>query len=207
MRFASVAGEATEEHESRDEDDDEQKNDPDECNVESLESKPGKEWDKEYGWRFATSALEDPEERDKENYELRHKAYLELVKGTSPWPDWFEPKVSMLPVGTKFQMAMSPNQKDDRPGGFGTFDEIDTLTEIRDDLAVLEEWKPEVHRVNVYRVTHPLPVYIGPVGPQVDPEECVLLTGRFSQFQMLVERQNRIKHIELVSSHPVKQVK
>ena len=37
----------------------------------------------------------------------------------------------------------------------------------------------------------------------MDPEACVLLPGRFSQFEMLVGKHNRIKHIDLVSSHPI----
>lgn len=100
-------------------------------------------------------------------------------------------------------MAMGATQPDNHPGGFGTFDEIDTLTEVRDDLAVIKAWKPDVQRVNTYRVTEILPVYVGPVGPQVDPQACALLPGRFSQFQMLVPRDKRMHHIELVGSHPI----
>lgn len=57
--------------------------------------------------------------------------------------------MSLLPVGTKFQMAMGATQQDSHLGGFGTLDEIDKLSEVRDDLAILQAWNPDVQRVNV----------------------------------------------------------
>jgi hypothetical protein len=171
------------------------------CNALSIDSQIGRTWSKHYGWRFDTSTAEDPEMRAAENKAAREAAYHNLVTKNSPWPDWFEPTLSLLPAGTLFQMAMSSAQPDNRPGGFGTFDEIDTLIEVREDLAVLKAWKPDVQRVNTYRVTEALPVNIGPVGPQIDPEACALLPGRFSQFQMVVPPQKRMNHMKLIESH------
>ena len=170
------------------------------CNAESLDSKPGQTWDEAYGWRFNTSTNPDENIRQQENRANREAAYTALVKGQSPWPDWFKPSVSLLPAGTLFQMAMSEGQGNDRPGGFGTFDEVDTLTEVRENLAVLRAWKKDVQRVNTYRVIQILPVHVGPIGPQVDPEACELYFGRFSQFEMLVAPAARNNYIEFVSS-------
>ncbi|MCK0128417.1 hypothetical protein [Erythrobacter sp. F6033] len=177
------------------------------CDYQSIESKPGQEWNEAYGWRYDTSQAASKEERDEENLANRKAAYEKLVKGQSPWPDWFEENdtISLLPVGTLFQMAMAKGQKDDQLGGFGTFDEIHSVSEVREDLAVLQAWKQDVDRVNRYRVVEVLPVRIGPIGPQVDPDGCKMLPGRFSQFQMLVASKTRTHYVEFVSSHPLEQ--
>ncbi|HEY6816138.1 MAG TPA: hypothetical protein VI168_11405 [Croceibacterium sp.] len=155
-----------------------------------MNSPPALEWIHEYGWRYP-------------NPQAAQAAYLLLVDGQSPWPDWFTPTVSALQPGTLFQMALSASQTDDHPGAFGTFDFIDDVSEVREDLAVLLAWKPDVQRVTTYRVTEPLPVLVGPIGPQVDPLACQLLQGRFSQFQMLVPAADRMKYLQVVSSRAI----
>lgn len=175
------------------------------CDAGSLDSKPGKVWGENYGWRYDTSTASDPATRDAENRASREKAYTALVTGQSPWPAWFTPTISLLQPGTLFQMAMSPEsqQPNDRPGGFGTFDDIRSVAMVREDLAVIQAWKPDVQRINLYRVKEILPVHVGPIGPQVDPLECRLLPGRFSQFEMLVPPPQRMHYLEFVSSHPI----
>ncbi|MBV7259963.1 hypothetical protein [Erythrobacter crassostreae] len=177
------------------------------CDYQSIESKPGQEWNEAYGWRYDTSQAANKEERFEENLKNREEAYTKLVKGQSPWPDWFEENdtISLLPVGTLFQMAMAEGQKDEQLGGFGTFDEIHSVSEVREDLAVLQAWKADVNRVNRYRVVEVLPVRIGPIGPQIDPDGCKMLPGRFSQFQMLVAPATRSHYVQFVSSHPIEQ--
>lgn len=170
------------------------------CHEESIDSVPGKDWNAHYGWRYDTSDDEDPKERANKNYYNRVRAYQNLVSKKSAWPDWFKPSMSMIPPGTLFHMAMSSTQDDSRPGGFGTFDDIQSVEDVREELAVLKKWKRDVHRVNTYRVKRALPAYIGPVGPQVDPEACALLPGRFSQFEMLVPGPWRMQHVEYVST-------
>jgi hypothetical protein len=155
-----------------------------------MTSPPAVEWMHDNAWRFASPAA-------------AQAAYLRLVDGQSPWPDWFTPTVSVLQPGTLFQMAMASTQPDDRPGGFGTFDWIADVAEVREDLAVLLAWKPDVQRVTTYRVTQPLLVLVGPIGPQVDPQACALLEGRFSQFQMLVPAPDRMRYIEVVTSRAI----
>ena len=160
------------------------------CDVTDMTSPPAVDWMREHGWRYATP-------------EAALLAYLALVNGQSPWPDWFVPAVSVLQPGTMFQMALSSTQPDNRPGGFGTFDFIENVAEAREDLAVLLAWKPDIQRVTIYRVTQPLLVLIGPIGPQVDPGTCQLLEGRFSQFQMLVPGDDRMRYLAVVSSRPI----
>jgi len=48
-------------------------------------------------------------------------------------------------------------------------------------------------------------VHVGPIGPQVDPDACALLPGRFSQFEMLVARDQRVHYVQLVGSYPIEQ--
>jgi hypothetical protein len=160
------------------------------CDVRDMSSPPAVEWIQEYGWRYPSPAA-------------AQAGYLLLVDGQSPWPDWFHPTLSVLLPGTQFQMALAATQTDDQPGAFGTFDWIDSVEEVREDLAVLQAWKPDVQRVTTYRITQPLLVYVGPIGPQVDPLTCQLLQGRFSQLQMLVPGSDRMRYLEVVTSRPI----
>ncbi|MBP2198253.1 hypothetical protein [Pantoea cypripedii] len=67
---------------------------------------------------------------------------------------------------TKLKMAVSLGQPATRPGGFATFDEIPDVFYVRNNLAVKNEWKPDIDRVITYEVKKPLPVKIGAVGPK-----------------------------------------
>jgi hypothetical protein len=142
-----------------------------------LRSPPGRAWWAENRWRYPTD-------------EAAAAAYRALadVPDPSPWPDWYRPYETTLAPGTRFQMAIGGAQTPDQPGSFGTFDRIGSVEDVREDLAVRSDWKPQVDRVVTYEVVRELPVRIGPIGPQVDPKLCVLLPGRWSQFQALVEK-------------------
>ena len=157
----------------------------------TLESPAGQEWLREQGWRFA-------------DRERAAAEYERLVEQSPPWPDWLEPRPATLPPGTRFQMAIGGAQTPEQPGAFGTFDNIDALEDVREGLAVKQEWKPRVDRVVIYEVTQPLPVNLGPVGPQVDPATCRLLAGRWSQLQMLVPAPERIKYLKVVTVRPLR---
>ncbi|MEA3064675.1 MAG: hypothetical protein QOJ27_1121, partial [Sphingomonadales bacterium] len=106
--------------------------------------------------------------------------------------------------GTRFQMAIGGAQTPDSPGSFGTFDRIGSVREVRDDLAVRSDWKPQVDRVVTYEVVRALPVRIGPIGPQVDPKLCVLLPGRWSQFQALVEKGTLRAYLKVVEVRAIR---
>jgi hypothetical protein len=145
----------------------------------------------EQGWRFGSA-------------DAAAAAYFKQLRDSSPWPDWYSPQEVTLTNGTRFQMALGRGQESDRPGGFGTFDNISDVADVRSSLAVKSEWKPDVDRVVIYEVTQPLRVMIGPVGPQVDPRACRLLPGRWSQIEMLVpaaERMNYLKVVEVRVIH------
>ncbi len=141
----------------------------------TLQSPPGKKWWAENRWRYPGD-------------DEAGAAYRRLAEEASPWPDWYRPYETVLPPGTRFQMAIGGAQTEDQPGSFGTFDRIDSVADVREDLAVRSDWKPAVDRAVTYEVVRELPVKIGPIGPQVDPGLCTLLPGRWSQFQALVEK-------------------
>lgn len=159
----------------------------------TLDSPPGREWLEWQGWRFAS----DTEAA---------AAYAELAAtaSPSPWPDWYKPYETVLEPGTRFQMAVGGDSSAERPGGFGTFDRIDDVAEVRSGLAVKQAWKPVVTSVVTFEVTRPLPVKIGPVGPQVDGGACRLLFGRWSQLQMLVPPAERLNYIRKIAERPIR---
>lgn len=156
----------------------------DRCNpaISSLASEAGQEWLREHGWRYA-------------NQDEALKAYTLLVQKSSPWPDWFEPRKTILPRGTRFQMVLSKDQPTDRPGGYGTFDNIATLVAARDYLAIRTDWKPTLSKIVIYEVTKPIPVNIGPIAAQVDPQTCRLLAGKWSQIEFLVPPRDRMNYM------------
>lgn len=158
----------------------------DRCGAESLDSIPGKEWMDAYGWRYSTK-------------DEAKKAYVDLVKNTPPWPSYMLPSVARLEPGRRFQMAFSKGQTNQQPGGFGTFDKIDSVEEVREDLAVLFTWKKDVDRVVTFEITKPTLVLVGPIGPQVDPVKCKLLHGRYSQFQLLMAPDQRKDYMKEIS--------
>jgi hypothetical protein len=158
-----------------------------------LESPPGRAWWTENRWRYQSD-------------EAAAAAYRQLagVPDPSPWPDWYRPYETILPPGTRFQMAIGGAQTPDQPGSFGTFDRIGSVDDVREDLAVRSDWKPEVDRVVTYEVERGLPVRIGPIGPQVDPKMCVLLPGRWSQFQALVEKGTLRSYLKVIEVRAIR---
>ncbi len=157
----------------------------------TLASSPGRAWLADHRWRFKTDAD-------------AAAAYAGLANGASPWPDWFTPPDAVLQPGTRFQMALGVGQPTDKPGSFGTFDLIRRVSDVRDSLAVRQEWKPKIDRVATYEVVKPINVKIGPVGPQVDRQLCRILPGRGSQFQMLVPRGTAMDNLTLVEVRPIR---
>ena len=159
--------------------------------VAGLHSPPGKRWWQDNSWRYAS----------KDEAAL---AYQRLAQEASPWPDWYRPYETVLPPGTRFQMAIGGAQTPDQPGSFGTFDRIASVADVREDLAVRSDWKPKVDRVVTYEVVRELPVRVGPIGPQVDPGLCALLPGRWSQFQALVEKGTLRGYLKVLEVRPIR---
>jgi len=157
----------------------------------SLDSPPGKKWLQSNEWRFASRAEAG-------------RAYARLATDSSPWPDWYVPYKTDLKPGTRFQMAIGGSQTELTPGGFGTFDDIRNVKDVRMKLAVRSDWKPVVDRAVIYEVVKPLPVLIGPIGAQVDPGTCRLLAGRWSQFSMQVEPTTRMQYLRVIAVRPIR---
>ena len=160
------------------------------CQADRADSAPGQAWWQSQRWRYADDAA-------------AQAAYRALVEGQSPWPDWFTPAESTLPAGTRLQMAIGGTQTPEQPGGFATFDWIGRVADVRDGLAVLMAWKPDVDRVVTYETLQPMPVRIGPVGPQVDPGTCRLLEGRWSQVQMMIPPAERMRYLRVIDVRPL----
>jgi hypothetical protein len=142
-------------------------------------------WWTEQRWRYASDAAADA-------------AYHALVVRQSAWPEWHQMEVITLPVGLRFQMALSPGQGTDRPGGFGTFDRIPDVAWVRRVLAVKMAWKPAIDRVVTYEVVEPLPADTGTVGPQIDAAGPTYLPGGGSQLEMKVPAAERSRHLKVV---------
>lgn len=157
----------------------------------NLQSRAGRAWWSENRWRYASD-------------EAAAAAYRTLAEQASPWPDWYRPYETILPPGTRFQMAIGGTQTPDQPGSFGTFDRIASVADVREDLAVRSDWKPQVDRVVTYEVVRELPVRIGPIGPQVDPGLCALLPGRWSQFQALVEKGTLRGYLQVIEVRAIR---
>jgi len=172
------------------------------CDATAMDSPPARIWWSQERWRYADDASATA-------------AYQTLVNhgnGGSPWPVWFlptpaspatpgvlaQPPLTILPIGTRFQMALSPGQSETSPGGWGTFDYIADVHDVREFLAVTHAFKKQVDRIATYEVTRMLPVLIGPVGPQVDTETCEYFAGRWSQFNMLPPWNDRMNYLKVI---------
>jgi len=146
----------------------------------------------------------DPKNQDKySNLQEAKDGYQRVVEIQSPWPDGETPEYKEIPVGTRFEMAMAPGQPDDRPGGFGTLSHIEDKEFVRNNLAVKEDWKPDIDRINTYEVIKPLPANVGEVGPQVDIPADKYLSGGADQIEMKVHPAERMQYIKLVDSREV----
>ena len=158
-----------------------------------LQSPPGRAWWAQNRWRFQSN-------------EAAAAAYRRLadVPDPSPWPDWYRPYETTLAPGTRFQMAIGGGQTPDQPGSFGTFDRIESVEDVRGALAVRSDWKPQVDRVVTYEVVRPPPVEIGPIGPQVDPGLCALLPGRWSQFEVKVDKTALPSYLKVLEVRPIR---
>lgn len=131
-------------------------------------------------------------------------AYARLLDRQSPWPEWHQAQVVILPVGLRFEMALAPGQPQDKPGAFGTFDRIPDAHFVRYQLAVKTAWKPAVDRVVTFEIVDPLLVDVGMVGPQIDTDTGLYLPGGASQFEMMVPAPERIAHLKIVAVRAIR---
>ncbi len=102
-------------------------------------------------------------------------------KGTNPWMEGTEIIATSAPKDCYVNMALSPGQT--KPGGWGTFDSIPDVNYVRNELAVIPEFKPEVGSVQRYLIPEGTPIQIGIVGPQKSGGKTYL--GGGNQVQIL----------------------
>jgi len=159
--------------------------------AQSLESRAGRQWLSEHGWRYRDRAVAE-------------RAYRAVLEQSSPWPDWFTPQETTLPVGTRLQMALSPGQTADKPGGYATFDRVASIKQARENLAIRTDWKPAISRVAIYEVVAPMPARIGPIASQIDPGECRLLIGRWSQIEFRVPYDRRMDYLVIIDEFSIR---
>jgi hypothetical protein len=148
-------------------------------------------WWTEQRWRYASDAAAEA-------------AYGALVTRQSAWPEWHQKDIVTLPVGLRFQMALSPGQPVERPGAFGTFDLIPDVAWVRRVLAVKVAWKPAIDRVVTYEVAAPLPADVGTVGPQIDETVRQYLPGGGSQLEMQVPAAERFAHLKVIEVREIR---
>jgi hypothetical protein len=148
-------------------------------------------WWAEQRWRYASDSATEA-------------AYQALVTRQSAWPEWHQKDVVTLPVGLRFQMALSPKQPVERPGAFGTFDLIPDVAWVRRVLAVKVAWKPDIDRVVTYEVSAPLAADVGTVGPQIDEGTDRYLPGGGSQLEMQVPAAERFAHLKVIEVREIK---
>ncbi|WP_232829775.1 RHS repeat domain-containing protein, partial [Pseudomonas amygdali] len=93
-------------------------------------------------------------------------------------------KLESMPVpkgGIIVEMAMSPGQT--RPGGWATLDHIPNVDYVRNELAVIPEFKPEISHVQRFYIPEGVQIQVGPVGPQTSGGK--IYRGGGSQIQVL----------------------
>ncbi|WP_157455132.1 hypothetical protein [Carnobacterium maltaromaticum] len=89
-------------------------------------------------------------------------------------------------------MALSSNQPASSPGRFGTTpNTIEDIEYVRNNLAVKQEWKPDVGKVVLYEVKEEAKILIlkGLIGPQVDLTTNTYLNGGADQVQIVIDRE------------------
>lgn len=141
------------------------------------------------------------------NIEDLSKAYIDLVKNQSPWPEGFVPEKITLKPGDTFEMALDTTQPVTSPGNFASPDKIPNVDYVRNNLAVKSDWKADCGKVVTYRVKEgvEIPGLKGPVGPQIDINADKLLAGGGNQIQLLLDRSvNKMDYLEIVSVRTIK---
>ncbi|MFP1794340.1 RHS repeat domain-containing protein, partial [Lonsdalea quercina] len=83
--------------------------------------------------------------------------------------------------GIIVEMAMSPGQTN--PGGWATLDHIPDVDYVRNKLAVIPEFKPEISHVQRFHIPEGVQIQVGPVGPQTSGGK--IYPGGGSQIQIL----------------------
>ena len=94
-------------------------------------------------------------------------------------------------------MVLSSGQPNTRPGAFGTFDDIPNQSFAREQLAIRSDWKPDLGKVQRYRIPDGDPIRIqeSVVGPQWDPALGRELPGGGTQLELMLDGPDRARLI------------
>jgi len=93
---------------------------------------------------------------------------------------------------------MSLGQSDLKPGGWATVDEITSIDDVKNKLAIMREFKEDIDRINIYEIIEGLPVQEGAVGAQVDLLDNAYLPGGGSQKELMVPKHLRNNYLKKV---------
>jgi hypothetical protein len=112
---------------------------------------------------------------------------------SAPYADDCVVTEEVLQPNKEFYIVNNKNAK--RPGGWASDKPITTINELRQDLAVLEQWKrvEDIPTCVKYRVKQPLRVRNGVVGPQVDfptaeKGQGVIYFGGSQQYEIILPK-------------------
>ncbi|PQQ24542.1 hypothetical protein C6H64_08750 [Photorhabdus luminescens] len=109
---------------------------------------------------------------------------LRLPAPTSldPWGSGAKLESIVVPKGgITVEMAMSPGQI--KLGGWATLDHIPNVDYVRNQLAVIPEFKPEISHVQKFHIPEGIRIQTGPVGPQTSGGK--IYSGGGTQIQIL----------------------
>ncbi|WP_445493709.1 hypothetical protein [Photorhabdus sp. SF281] len=109
---------------------------------------------------------------------------LRLPAPTSldPWGSGAKLESTIVPKGgITVEMAMSPGQI--KPGGWATLDHIPNVEYVRNQLAVIPQFKPEISHVQKFHIPERIRIQTGPVGPQISGGK--IYSGGGTQIQIL----------------------
>ena len=123
---------------------------------------------------------------------------LPAPSGTNPWLEGSDIVSMPAPADCYIDMALAPGQN--KPGGWGTFDNIPDVDYVRNSLAVAPEFKPEVGYVQRYKIPEGIRIQVGIVGPQT--YQGKIYTGGGNQVQIL-NFNDRAKLIPIGKKRPI----
>ena len=130
---------------------------------------------------------------DTSKYLGKDVAEIKLLPQTTtknPWLQNAEIISIKTPKDCYINMALAPGQN--RPGAWGTFDNITSIDYVRNKLAVTPEFKPQISYVQKYLIPKGTRIQIGIVGSQ--EYNGIIYLGGGTQVQIL----NYMDRLELI---------
>ncbi|MCL2145010.1 MAG: hemagglutinin repeat-containing protein [Endomicrobia bacterium] len=132
--------------------------------------------------------------------------YMTILNTQSPWPLGYNATAHSIQLTSADTFNMVLNKGQPFPGTFGVKENITSITQARNDLALKVAWKPEPATVVTYRPKENviLEALYGPIGSQIDLPANKFLPGNpnMTQYELLFPKgilpEQRINFIEEV---------